>query len=83
TSVTRAIDFLERKNMVVRVPDPNDRRHKMIYLTHEGKAMKEKMLPFASETHQEATEGISPEELSVCLSVLGRVYHNLSTHIKS
>jgi len=39
TATTRWIDFLEAKDLVVRVPDKADRRRKMIYLTEKGRGM--------------------------------------------
>ena len=37
TATTRWIDFLEAKDLVVRIPDKTDRRQKLIYLTKKGR----------------------------------------------
>lgn len=83
TSVTRAIDSLEQKNLVVRVPDKTDRRHKLIYLTHQGRELKQTLFPYALEMISKATQGIPEVEIETCISVLKRIFDNMSTHIKS
>lgn len=77
-TIARAIDSLERENMVVRVPDEKDKRNKRIYLTYRGRALQEKLHPHAMDTLSEATDGIPEEELRICKSVLHRMYNKLS-----
>lgn len=78
TSVTRAINGLESKNLVLRVPDQLDRRNKRVYLTQKGKDIKEQLLGPALKTTQLATKNISAEELEICNRVLSKIYDNLS-----
>lgn len=81
TTVTRAIDRLEKENMVVRVPDRQDRRHKRVYLTQKGKEMVTHMQQLAMRQMEEAKEGINPDELIVAKKVLLQVYENLKHYI--
>lgn len=81
TSVTRAIDWLEKQNMVVRVPDQKDRRHKRVYLTNLGREMIETLKIHGQEQMQEAKKGIDPAEMEVCKKVLLQVYDNLKHYI--
>ena len=37
TTITRLIDNMEKHNLVVRLPDKNDKRQKLIYLTKKGR----------------------------------------------
>jgi len=76
-TITRILDFLERENLVVRVTDRVDKRNKRIYLTHKGKEMKDKLKPHAEKVANEATSGISEEDLRVCREVLVKVYNKL------
>lgn len=76
-TITRVLNFLEQENLVVRVPDRNDKRNKLIYLTHKGKELKHQLLPYAHQAICGATVGISEEELRICKDVLGKVYKNL------
>lgn len=76
-TITRTLNFLEKENLVVRVTDRSDKRNKRIYLTHKGKELEERLLPYAQRTISEATTGISQEELRVCKDVLAKLYMNL------
>ena len=77
-TVARAIDALEKENMVVRIPDPLDKRYKRIYLTHKGKEMEYKLAPHARSAESLAVEGITENELNVCKKVLAKIYWNLN-----
>lgn len=81
TSITRALDSLEKQNFVIRVPDQADRRNKLIYLTHKGKAMEQTLVPHVEAVHKVATAHIDPEELAICKKVLQAIYHNLSQDV--
>lgn len=78
TTITRSIDSLEAQNYVVRIPDKNDRRNKLIYLTHKGKAAREALSTVMLQTNDEATKGIPENEIQVCKSVLHRIFLNLA-----
>lgn len=76
-TVARTLDYFEKENIVVRIPDQEDKRYKRIYLTHKGKAMRDKVHPLAIETEHNALEEISVEDLKTCKEVLRKVYENL------
>lgn len=76
TTVT-ALNNLERCDLVQRVRNPHDRRKVNIYLTPKGKALRADILPGAEEIEEAATQGISPRELEMTVSVLRRVSANL------
>ena len=76
-TIARALNFMEQENLVVRVTDRTDKRNKLIYLTHKGKELKHKLVPYAGIAIQKATEGIDEEELRICKDVLVKVYKNL------
>lgn len=76
-TIARALDAMERQNLVVRVVDPNDKRNKRIYLTHKGKEMKYALMPIADSVTHEASENISEEDMLICHKVLEKIYLNL------
>lgn len=78
TTITRTIDSLEEQNFVVRVPDQTDRRNKLIYLTNKGKAAKTSLSNQMFSVLDEATQGISQEEIDICKKVLHRVFLNMA-----
>ncbi|MEO0468388.1 MAG: MarR family transcriptional regulator [Bacteroidota bacterium] len=78
TRMTRAIDLLEKQNIVVRVPDQQDRRHKRIFLTHKGRALENELEPLMIQAMEDTMAHIPLEEIQICKSVLQRMMNNLS-----
>ncbi len=78
TSMTRLIDGLERRKVVVRTRDKIDRRQKHIVLTKKGKAFQQELLKIVQKTLAEAQMNIDAKDMAICKKVLGRVYENLS-----
>lgn len=77
-TIARTIQFLEQKNILVRIADPQDKRNKRIYLTHKGKNLKQQLIPHANDTVAGATENIKAEDLKTCIQVLNKIYENLN-----
>lgn len=78
-TITRSLRFLESKNMLVRVADPQDKRTKRIYLTHKGQDLRNYLIPKAKATIEEATTGIDEQEFETCKKVLVQIYQNLNS----
>lgn len=76
-SITRLINNLEKLGLVIRVNDKQDRRSNLIYLTKEGRKMKDMGLAQAKKTLREALHGIEMENLIIAQQILGRVFQNL------
>jgi len=76
-AITRLIDGLEKRNLVVRIKDRNDSRQKQVYLTPKGKAMEKELIPLGLSNMEKAKQGISPEEIESCKTVLKKIYQNL------
>ena len=76
-TIARALDALERDNVLVRVPDPADKRTNRIYLTHKGKMLKELLLPQARKVEADVLAGLSEDDLQACKRVLVHIYRKL------
>jgi DNA-binding MarR family transcriptional regulator len=76
-SITRLLDNLEKLQLVKRVASADDRRINRIYLTKTGLKLQEQSMMLAENTLNEALEGVPPEQIEVCKSVLQLVYDNL------
>ncbi|RMG28217.1 MAG: hypothetical protein D6730_05890 [Bacteroidetes bacterium] len=63
----------------MRVPDQHDKRHKRVYLTHQGKCVQQALYACAHQTLEKACEGIEQQELNACRKVLIKMFHNLNT----
>jgi DNA-binding MarR family transcriptional regulator len=79
TTLTRLINNLEKRNLVVRVPDKTDNRNKHVYLTRRGKELPKELTQFARQTLIEAQCGIPRGEIKICKDVLQRVIRNLTS----
>ena len=76
--MTRLIDSLENKGVVVRVVDKTDRRQNMIYLTPKGKDQVLELTKIGRITEKQATNGIAADKVTVCKEVLVRMRTNLT-----
>jgi MarR family transcriptional regulator for hemolysin len=77
-NVTRLLKILEDKALVVRKPDPKDRRSHRIHLTEAGNALKDKLLDLGVACLERACIGLSSQEVATLKSLLNRVYANVS-----
>lgn len=81
-TIARALQSLEAANIVVRIPDQEDKRNKLIYLTHRGRSLREELLPEAQQTVRKVTEGIPEEDLAICKRVLSQIYQKFTCNHK-
>ncbi|MEL6656449.1 MAG: MarR family transcriptional regulator [Bacteroidota bacterium] len=77
-TITRSVNFLEQEGLVMRTPDPTDRRTKRIYITTKGRQVYQKMLPLGHTILAQAKQDIGAEELAICQRVLQKMYNNLN-----
>ena len=75
-AITRLLNVLEKKNIVLRVPDRYDRRSKLIYLTNKAKEFKTDLIFLVEEMLREAEQGISYEEMEQCRGTLNKIFNN-------
>ena len=69
-SVTKFIDSLEKKGLVYRSIDKNDRRINNIIVSEEGRRLKQKTTDVAVNTMESILDGISDDELATCITVM-------------
>ena len=75
-TVTRILDILEKRNLVIRISDEKDRRKFKIYLTQDGKDTVTKLVPIAKEVQLKIKENIKQEELETLKTILNKIYEN-------
>ena len=75
-AVTRLLNGLEKKNIVLRIPDRNDKRSNFVYLTNKAKEIKPHLVGFVEEMLDEAAHGIDPEEMVRCRTTINRIFSN-------
>jgi len=78
TSVTRIVDGLEKRHLVQRVLDKEDKRQKRIYLTRKGEHLQQKLKMLAVDVQKECLNDVEPEQWETCKEVLKKIYGNIS-----
>ena len=76
-SVVKLIDGLEKKQLVKRVANVDDRRQNLIELTPLGKDIEENVKQTAINAMGTITEGISTQQLHTFINVLTKMAQNM------
>jgi len=77
-SITRTLDILGKKGLVERRPVPKDRRQYSICLKPEGYKFIETNFPLIQRMRSRSVEGLSEQDLSDLMRILGRIQENFS-----
>lgn len=77
-TIARTLDRMTRDGLVRRERDPSDRRRVQVWLTDEGLALKDVLIPRAREAIGMALDGFEPEEVDVLRNGLRRVLANVT-----
>lgn len=76
-TVTGLVDHLERDGLVLRVPDPNDRRSVLARSTRSGAQLVDAIWLHRVDRQVELVDGVSPEELAdlrhLCLCLVANL----------
>ena len=78
-TISRIIDSLEDKSLVVRVSDQIDHRIKRVVLTKAGKQLFYDVLPIMEKTREEVRAEIPDEEIEIFKNVLSKIIKNLNS----
>ena len=78
-TISRIIDSLEDKSLVVRVSDQIDHRIKRVVLTKAGKQLFYDVLPIMEKTREEVRGEIPDEEIEIFKNVLSKIIKNLNS----
>ena len=76
-NLTRMLDRMEAKSLVVRRDDPDDRRTSLVYLTGKGKALVEEVFGEFNSYSAGMLLGISGDEQQIAKEVLTKMAVNV------
>lgn len=76
-TMTSLLDTLERRDLIVRVPHPSDRRKLLIDITDEARQILDRMLPRVHGASRDAFATLSDEECETIVQLLHRVQAQL------
>ena len=77
-NTARILDKLERKGLLRRADNPEDRRAFLIFLTDEGKSVRESIIPITTQLNKDAGSGLETKECRQLIALLQKVYANIS-----
>lgn len=83
TSVTRLIAGLEKRSLIKRTSDKNDKRCNLVTLTPQGVALETPTMAVLSEASAFVHKNIDPKELEITLRVLQTMCQTLNTPTSS
>jgi DNA-binding MarR family transcriptional regulator len=78
TSVTRLITGLEKRSLIGRATDKNDKRCNLVTLTPQGVALEKPTMKVLQEATQYIHRDIDPQELTITLRVLKQMCQTLN-----
>ena len=73
TGVSRLVAALEKRHLIRREANEDDRRVKHIYITEAGRELIESTIDMVSESREKQIEHIDSEELAICKRVLWQI----------
>lgn len=76
-SITHLIDNLEKRQLVKRVIDEQDRRNKMVCLTPDGAELQAPLTKAVKQTMKQLTKGLDKKEMKGCRKTLKKLIQNL------
>lgn len=80
-NVTRILDRLEKKESVIRRPNPDDRRSSLVFLTGDGARIRDELVRLFMGLRSELVEGIELEKQQVAIEVLKGIKANIDKMI--
>ncbi len=76
-SITSLLDTCERKNLVVRRADPDDRRKTPVFITQEGYDLMDRLLPGMHQLEREVTDVLTDAEKVTLLTLLAKIQESV------
>lgn len=76
-AMTRLLDRMEAKELLVRMPNPEDRRGVLLEITSKGRLLSPQVQPKIDAVYRKALRNFEPAQAKMLVSMLCRVVHNL------
>lgn len=76
-SLTGVLDVMDKRGLILRTRNTEDRRKVNIHLTPRARALKDKLLPYRTRINKKATRGMTADEVETLRRLLVQVIDNL------
>lgn len=77
TTLTSMIDRMESSGLVVRIPDPDDRRKTLLALTPRSRELQQDYTEVSAQMTAIFYKDFSEDEIGLCEAMLNRIHDNL------
>ena len=78
-NITRILDRLEQKNLVIRRSNPEDRRGTHVFLTPQGSRLIEEVFAIFESFSSQLTQGTTEKEQLIAKNVLNKIGRNIKS----
>lgn len=78
TTIGKILDKLGKKELIVRTPDPRDRRAVLLLMTREGRDIVDRLEPELDQLQLEAFRGLSREQIELLKETLETIHRNVT-----
>jgi len=75
-TISRIIDLLKKKELVIKKQSTEDKRQYLIFLTEKAKALHEKAYPKVLEFRKQGWEGLSYKDYQQLEKIMNTIFHN-------
>jgi DNA-binding MarR family transcriptional regulator len=82
TNITRILDLLQRKGLIERRPNPEDRRSFYIFITDKGRDLNQVLIPVEHQVLQSLLRGLSETQLRAMQDALHQITANANEDIQ-
>lgn len=76
-TLTKILDLLEKRLLIQRLPNPEDRRSFLIEITEKGISLKTELFPFVERVFTEVIDGIEADQLAIYQNVMNQLEKNI------
>lgn len=80
-SIVKLVDGLERRDLVRRVSNPNDRRQNLIEVTEYAKKIRDRITQLAMDAVDRIINGIPKEQMKTFIIVLSKMADNMNNDV--
>ncbi|MFB3926628.1 MAG: MarR family winged helix-turn-helix transcriptional regulator [Syntrophales bacterium] len=78
-AMTGVIDRMEKSGLVIRRPDPADRRATSIFITPQGRELSSKARSIVRKISEKMESGLPAQEIETCKKVLDHFYRKIKS----
>jgi len=78
TTIGKILDKLGKKELIVRTPDPRDRRAVLLLMTREGRDIVDRLGPELDQLQLEAFRGLSRQQIEQLKEILETIHRNVT-----